>query len=125
MKALIRCSRLFLRFRYPVTLPEDIAYALGIEVSNFDTFDTFIKKLTHPSSLPTKLAKYMPKNKVDEAFSHAQKKEHFGSTSLYSFYFSEGWMEFKLEFDPNSLLRRIYIHHRRIQAEQGIEMRLG
>lgn len=118
-------SRLFLRFRYPVTLPEDIAKALGIHVSNYVTFDEFFSTLTSPECHPTNIKKFMPRHEVEFAFTNAQRKEHFRQMSLYSYYFSEGWIEFKLEFDSNSLLRRIYIQHRNIQDERGIELQLA
>lgn len=118
-------SRFFLRFRYPVTLPEDIAQALGITVSNSIKFDELIKKLTSPDCCPTKLKKFMNRSEVEEAFCAAQRKEHFKQISLFSYYFSEGWVEFKLEFDSDSLLRRMYIQHRLIKNERGIELILS
>lgn len=124
MRKLDCFSRLFLRFRYPVTLPEDIAKALGIHVSNYVTFDEFFGTLTSPECCPTKIKKFMPRQEVEQAFTNAQRKEHFRQMSLFSYYFSEGWVEFKLEFDSNSLLRRMYIQHRMIQDERGIELHL-
>ena len=35
MKVLNSFSHFFLRFRYPVSMPEDVAIALGIEISNY------------------------------------------------------------------------------------------
>lgn len=124
MKTLDCFSRFFLRFRYPVTLPEDVASALGINISNFVTFDEFIQKLTSPECCPTKLTKFMPRESAEKAFNSAQRKECFMGSSLFSYYFSEGWMEFKLEFDSKSLLRRIYIQHIKIQEDRGIELHL-
>ena len=66
----------------------------------------------------------MPREKAEKAFISAQRKEHFMRSSLFSYYFSEGWMEFKLEFDSKSLLRRIYIQHKTIEDERGIELHL-
>ena len=54
----------------------------------------------------------------------ALRKERFSSSSLYSFYFNEGWLEFELQFDADSLLRRVYLHHKLIQDEDTFELRL-
>ncbi len=124
MKALEILSRFFIRFRYPVTLPEDLAQALGIELSNYITFDKLVHSLTCPSCQPSKLFKYMSREKAEQAFSHAHSKELFKKNSLFSFYFSEGWMEFSLEFDDQSRLRRLYLHHKCIQTERGVEIPL-
>lgn len=124
MKALELLSRFFIRFRYPVTLPEDVAMALGIELSNYITFDKLVDLLTRPTCQPSKLLKYMSREKAEEAFHHAHSKELFKKNSLFSFYFSEGWIEFSLEFDDQSKLRRLYLHHKSIQHERGIEIPL-
>ena len=97
MKALELLSRFFIRFRYPVTLPEDLAQALGIELSNYITFDKLVNSLTCPACQPSKLLKFMSREKAEEAFCHAHSKELFKKNSLFSFYFSEGWIEFSLE----------------------------
>lgn len=117
--------RFFLRFRYPVTLPEDIGNALGIGASNYLTFDQFVRRLTSPSCRPTRLMKFMPREKAEEAFKTAQRTERFRQNTLVSYYFSEGWMEFILHFDEQSRLRRIYIHHKHIEKERGIEIPLN
>lgn len=124
MKALDRFSRFFLRFRYPVTLPEDVAKALGIDISNFLTFDEMVCCLTNPSLCPTRLEKFMLREEAEEAFMEAQRKERFQQCSLYSFYFNEGWLEFKLEFDACSRLRRVYVQHQKIESEEGVEIHL-
>lgn len=124
MKAFDQLCRFFIRFRYPVSLPEDIAEALGISLSNYITFDKFVSLLTCPSCKPTKLQRYMPREKAEQAFKNAHCKEVFNGTSLFSFYFTEGWMEFKLEFDNQSRLRRLYLHHKHIKQEDGTEIKL-
>jgi len=118
-------SRFFLRFRYPVSLPEDVANALGVQISNFVTFTEFFNYLTCPLCQPTRLQKFMPRDLAERAFAHAQCKEHFKNDSLFSFYFSEGWVEFVLQFDGNSKLRRIYLQHKNIDQDLGIEIRLN
>ncbi len=124
MKGLNHFSRFFLRFRYPGALPEDIAKALGVQISNFLTFNEFVNVITSPNLHPTRLSRYMPRCRAEEAFSRAQKKECFGRCSLFSYYFSEGWMEFQLQFDAESRLRRIYVQHKQIDHDRGIEIPL-
>lgn len=125
MKAFDQLCRFFIRFRYPVSLPEDIAQALGINLSNYITFEKFVGQLTCPSCAPTRLKKFMSREKAEEAFQNAHCKEHFKKTSLYSFYFSQGWMEFVLEFDDQSRLRRVYLHHKDIKHDRGVEIQLA
>lgn len=124
MKALDTFYKFFIRFRYPVTLPEDIAQSLGVNLSNNVTFDEFVKCLTNPSCCPTRLMKLMPRKKAESMFCGAQRKEHFSRSTLISYYFSEGWMEFNLQFDAEARLRRIYIQHKQIESEQGYELPL-
>lgn len=116
--------RFFLRFRYPVSLPEDVARALGIEVSNFISFEEFVSRLICPSCRPTRLKKFMPREKAEAAFHGALRKERYQQNTLCSYYFNEGWMEFILSFDEHSRLRRIYIQHKKISTDQGVELQL-
>ncbi len=113
------------RIRYPVSLPEDIAFALGIPLSNHLSFQDFVKQLTCPQCRPTNLLKFMPREKAEEAFGKALRKERFATNSLFSFYFAkEGWVEFVLQFDEKSRLRRVYLQHKQIPHDQGFEIRL-
>lgn len=114
-----------LRFRYPVTLPEEIATDLGITLSNFLTFEEFVTKLTCRSCQPKHLQRFMPREAAEAAFQSAQRKERFGRSSLFSYYFHEGWLEFSLTFDEQSRLRRIYVQHKKLSKEQGIEIQLA
>lgn len=125
MKFIDLFSSLVVRFRYPVSLPEDIAKALGLKLSNRVCFDEFVSQLTNPQIRPTKLTKFMPRDLAELAFQNAPRKECFKKNTLCSYYFNEGWLEFALEFDELSRLRRIYIHHRKISMDQGVELRLN
>lgn len=116
--------RFFLRFRYPGSLPEEVACALGIELPNRISFDELVKLLSASDAKPSKLQKFMSKEMADAAFSHAQCKEHFKHSSIFSFYFTEGWLEFLLEYDENSRLRRLYMQHKNIDSDRGIEIKL-
>jgi hypothetical protein len=119
-----RCFfRFFLRFRYPVSLPEDVASALGIPLSNSLTFQEFVNCLTQPNCCPTTLTKFMSREKAEEMFHTALRKEHFRHNSLFSYYFNEGWMEFMLQFDEQSRLRRIYIQHKFLEDNFELPIR--
>lgn len=67
----------------------------------------------------------MYRDEAEAAFHKAQKQERFGRNSLFSYYFTEGWLEFSLHFDEHSRLRRVYLQHQRVQASQGIEIHLS
>lgn len=125
MQILSGLRQLFCRFRYPVSLPENVAEALGIEASNALTFDQFVHQLSNPAFRPTKLKKYMSRQKAETAFQGAVKKEKFPHKTLFSYYFNEGWLEFVLLFDDQSRLRRIYLQHKKIPAEEGLELTLN
>jgi hypothetical protein len=125
MKTLDWLYRIILRFRYPVTLPEEIATDLGITVSNFLTFNEFVCQLTSLSCRPQRLSRFMPRDAAEAAFESAQRKEKFGHNSLFSYYFHEGWLEFSLHFDEHSRLRRIYLQHKYFDNEPGIEIPLN
>ena len=124
MKALHSFLRFFLRFRYPMTLPEDVAEALGVKCSNYLNFEEFVKYLTCPSCCPTRLERFMSREDAEQVFFSAQCKEIFKDRTLISYQFNEGWMEFDLQFDSDSRLRRLYIQHNKIEAERGYEIKL-
>jgi len=121
-KSLDRLSRFFARFRYPVTLPEDVTETLGVQVSNFMSFDELIKKITSSRCNPLSLAKYMPRKEAERAFQRATCIEQFGEKTLVSYFFPEGWVEFVLKFDHQSRLRRIYLLHKEIEEVEGVEI---
>lgn len=126
MKRVFNIIHKFLvRFRYPVSLPEDIALALGIEASNLLTFEEFVSRLISPGCRPTRLTKFMPREKAEAAFQGALRKEHFKKNSLFFYYFNEGWLEFILLFDEDSRLRRIYLQHKKFAKDEGVEIQLS
>lgn len=125
MKALGWLSHFFLRFRYPVALPEDIATDLGVNLSNFLTFEEFVCLLANLSARPRHLSRFMPRQEAEATFQKAQRKEYFSRTTLFSYYFHEGWLEFSLYFDEQSRLRRVYLQHRHLSCEQGVEIPLN
>ncbi len=113
-------TRLLTRFRYPVSLPEEVAADLGLNISNALTFEEFITSLTNPSHRPTKLMRFMPRAQADGMFQTALRKELFKQNSLFSYHFNGGWMEFMLQFDEQSRLRRLYIQHKDLKQKYEI-----
>lgn len=124
MKAISILSRFLTRFRYPVSLPEDIAQALGISLSNTQTFKEFVSQLIAPTLRQTTLSKFMLREQAEQVFINAPVKERFNQSTLISYYFNEGWLEFVLKFDDRGCLRRLYMLHRDIPKEEGIEIPL-
>lgn len=112
-----------LRFRYPVSLPEDIAEALGIPLPNSLSFDDFILQLSNPAA-PSRLSRFMPRPEAEKSFLKAVRTERYADKTVLSYYFSEGWMEIILQFDRQSRLRRVYLHHREIPSDRGVELPL-
>ncbi len=125
MKAFDLLHRFFLRFRYPVSLPEDVACALGVDLNCYLTFDEFVNRLQCPHFRPTRLKKYMPRELAEDAFSSALRIDRFGHKSLFAYYFNEGWIEFVLQFDEQARLRRVYLQHKYIQDDIGLEIPLS
>lgn len=111
---------LFVRFRYPISMPEEVGSDLGINFSNFLTFQEFIGCLTNPLYRPTKLTRFMPRAQAEEHFRCALRKERFSQNSLFSYHFNGGWMEFMLQFDEQARLRRLYILHKDLKQKHEI-----
>lgn len=122
MKLLKPLINLFIRFRYPVSRPEDVAMDLGLNISNSLSFLEFINCLTDPSYRPTKLMRFMPRHQAEDIFRCALRKERFPQNSLFSYHFKGGWMEFMLQFDEQSRLRRLYIRHKTLKQKHEISI---
>lgn len=124
-KTVERLSRFFARFRHPVALPEDVAETFGFSVSNFLSFTELVNMLeSSPMCSPHQLAKYMPRRDAESAFRRATCKECFKEKTIVSYYFPEGWIEFILYFDMEGRLRRIYLLHKNVKQEEGLEITL-
>ena len=115
--------QMFIRFRYPVSLPQDIGQALGIEMDNRISFSNLLTFCCE--SQPSSLSKFMARIDAENVFHNALRKERFKHSSLFSFYFNEGWLEFELLFDHHSRLRRVYLHHKQISDHHGHELALA
>ncbi len=118
-------QRFLLRFRFPVSLPEEIADALGVYLPTKATVDELLTRLTTKGCQPTRLMRFMPRLKAESAFRTARRSDRFARTTHFAYYFLDGWLEFCLHFDSEDRLRRLYIHHRSLNAERGVEIPLG
>jgi hypothetical protein len=113
-------SHFFIRYRYPCSTPEEVASDLGLNLTNKLSFAEFIAYLTNPEHKPAKILKFMPRERAENLFQKARRKEKFRHNSLFSYYFNEGWMEFILQFDDQSRLRRLYILHKDLKQKYEI-----
>lgn len=125
MKRFFNISHHFPRLRYPVSMPEDIACALGVSISNQLHFEEFVAHLCCPKFRPANLLKFMPRELAEQAFQKALRKERFSNKTLIAYYFNEGWIEFVLQFDDHCRLRRIYLKHKSIKHDCGQEITLN
>lgn len=109
--------------RYPVSSPHDVLSALGVQEDARDlNFHQFLKKII--TRAPKRLCRWMTRDEVEKCFSSAYKKECFHHTTLVSYYFLQGWLEFILEFDQSKSLRRLYVQHPLLNSSQSIELEL-
>ncbi|MFN0065358.1 MAG: hypothetical protein ACKVOH_03890 [Chlamydiales bacterium] len=124
MQIIEEFMRLLSRFRYPVSLPEDIARDLGVCISNSLTFKELIKFLRSPHLRLCKVAKFMPRELAEDNFQSALKKESFKSSSLFSYYFNKGWLVFALYYDENDRLRRLHVQCPSCSCMEGFDIHL-
>lgn len=117
-------TRLISRFRYPVSLPEDVAHDLGMQLPNTLSFQQFLKLLTSPHQRPSKLRKYMTRETAEATFGSALRKDIFKSCSLYSYYFKKSWIVFSLYFDEKSRLRRVSLQCPTLPSLEGFDLAL-
>ena len=125
MSWLRQFSRLFYRFRHPVTLPEEVACDVGIPLPNGLSCEAVIQRLKDPNQSSNKLVRMMPREGAEALFHNAVRQEKFRKSTLFSYYFASGWMEFSLQYDDQDLLQRVYILHRNIADDRGVEMPLA
>jgi hypothetical protein len=120
MKLFERLFHFFIRIRYPFSTPDDVAQDLGLNISRYLTFPEFIHSLINLNSPPSKLRRFMPREQAEQVFQSALRKEKFKQNSLFFYYFNGGWMEFMLQFDEESRLRRLYIRHKDLKQKYEI-----
>lgn len=118
--------RLLYRIKNPVSLPEDIGKDLGIQILyNELNFQECIKQLIGGECCSKYLLRFMPREKAETLFKSAIRKETFRDTSLFSYYIYNGWLAFKLIFDEQNRLRRVYLQHKELRdtmSDEGVEM---
>lgn len=102
-------TRLVSRFRYPVSLPEDLATDLGLHLVNSLSFQDFITSLASPQARSTTLRRGMGRSQAESVFHSALRREVFPSCSLFSYYFGKGWLVVSLYYDEGGHLRRAHI----------------
>jgi hypothetical protein len=115
MKVLHRVGRVLSRFRYPVSLPEDVSKAVGLPLSNLQSFDKMLSQLT--ASNVTTIRRHMPRDQVKQLFEGATRKEYFSGSALFSFWFPSGWLEFSIHFDRCDRVRRVCLLHKNLDSE--------
>ena len=93
-------------------------------LSYYNGIDELIEILHRSDTVPTRLFKMMTRREAELAFRNAVRKEVFQRTSLYSYLFEGGWLEFQLHFDESNRLRRLYILHQALPEEHGLEVPL-
>jgi len=114
------------RIRFPLSLPEEIADDLGIVADPETSVPELIKALLKPNSRPSHLVKNMSREKAEAVFRSALIKERFMRSTICSYYFHEGWVEFILNFDKKSHLRRVYMQHKEVASDDdGCEIALS
>ncbi|MCH9625371.1 MAG: hypothetical protein S4CHLAM123_05450 [Chlamydiales bacterium] len=124
MHLLESLTRLLSRFRYPVSLPEDVAHDLGMHLPNTLSFKDFIQLLSSPHHRPVKIRKYMPRELAEAMFKSALRKETFKSSSLFSYYFNKGWLVITLHYDEEARLRRAYLQCPACTSIDGFDLPL-
>lgn len=126
LKVVDAIYRLISRWRYPVSMPEEVLDALGIDdFSESLGFEELMESLTNSHYKSKNLMRFMPREKAESYFFSAARKERFRHASLYSYYLSDSWVEFVLYFDRESRLRRIYLQHKDLLQEEGVEIALS
>lgn len=110
------------RFRHPVSVPQDISLALGVDIPPFASFDNIIRFLTSPPCCPGTLKKYMLRSRAEKFFANARRQDIFAERILFSYYFLRGCIEFDLRFDQEDRLRRVYVNYSGAKTDLGIEL---
>jgi hypothetical protein len=97
--------------RYPRSVPEEVAAALGVTLAQPHCWDELLKHLGSPQWAPPRLQRLMSRAHAQAAFSSALQIEEFTHTALCSYHLGGGWLTFDLHFDLEQRLRRLYVRH--------------
>lgn len=120
-----KITRALAHFRHPLSLPEDIGYALSFQVSNFISVHQLLEIIIDEHFLVKNLSRFMPREQAELFFHKAITKDYFLDRSIFSFSFQNELVEFVLEFDSLSRLRRLYLRHPSILIQKGKELSLA
>lgn len=107
---LLSFIRLISRLKHPVSLPEEVAFDLGIVLSNRLNYQQLTDLFRQEKLIPSKLHRFMSRQLAEQSFVHAVKIERFCRESHFSYCFDGNWIDFTLHFDQNDQLRRLYVH---------------
>ncbi len=117
--------KLVARLRHPHTLPEEVAQILGLNVSNYLSYEQFTQLLCKQGHCPKTLMRFMPREQAERIFSSASYKEHFCNESHFSYSFKQGVIDFTLTYDAENRLRRLYLNHRGMNLDEKLEIPLN
>lgn len=124
MSVLYALNRLFNRFRYPFSMPDDLASDLGVSIVPGMSFEGFLEHLKFSANHPTKLWKFMPRYQAERRFQSAIKKEVFPSSTFFSYSFHQSWLLLVLHFDGQSRLRRLHVQCPSSIAKKSFDLSL-
>ncbi|MCB1181343.1 MAG: hypothetical protein KDK55_04905 [Chlamydiia bacterium] len=116
--------RLLSRFRYPASLPEEVASDLGLFIPNTISFKDFMSFLRSNHCCPTTLKRGMDRFDAERVFSSPLKKEIFSSRTLLSYYFAKGWLVITLFFDEGGQLTRAQVQCPMPTEIEGFDLHL-
>lgn len=120
-----KISKAFAHFRHPISLPEDVGHALSFQVSNFISVHQLLEIIIDDQFFVKNLSRFMPREQAELFFYKATTKDYFLDRSIFSFSFQNELVEFVLEFDAMSRLRRLYLRHPSILMQKGKELALS
>lgn len=112
-----RLRTALIRIRYPRSMPEDIAAALGISSDQPVDWQQVLSHLQGSGWAPPRLHRLMARVHAEAAFSSALQIEEFTHTALCSYHLAGGWLTFDLHFDLDQRLRRLYVRHPSLGGE--------
>ncbi len=124
MKFLDSCLRLFCQFKYPLSLPDEVALAIGMRQANFIPFDLLCKTITPPRDAPKALKKYMNRKEAEKVFKSALSRKFEPLQSHFSYTVDGTTVNFTLHFDQNERLRRLVVQREEIYFAKGIDIPL-
>lgn len=124
MQLVEQFTRLISRFRYPVSLPEDLANDLGVKLANTVSFRQIIRVLHSSDFRCSRLKRLMDRQLAEDIFRSALKKESFKSSSLFSYYYNKSWLVFALYFDSENRLLRLYVQCPSCSQMEGFDIHL-